>query len=60
MSSGGGHFVFGADPICFGGGVTLSCVHYILITRAWVKVFKINPEFRILRLSFHRKSASKC
>ena len=25
----------------------------------WVKVFRINPEFRILRLSFHRKSASK-
>ena len=27
---------------------------------AWVKVFRINPEFRILRLTFHRKSASKC
>ena len=26
----------------------------------WVKVFKINPEFRILRLTFYRKSASKC
>ena len=26
----------------------------------WVKVFRINPEFRILRLTFHRKSASKC
>ena len=25
-----------------------------------VKVFRINPEFRILRLTFHRKSASKC
>ena len=25
----------------------------------WVKVFKIVPEFRILRLTFHRKSASK-
>ena len=25
---------------------------------AWVKV--INPEFRILRLTFHGKSASKC
>ena len=23
----------------------------------WVKVFRINPEFRILRLTFHRKSA---
>ena len=26
---------------------------------AWVKVFRIIPEFRILRLTFHRKSASK-
>ena len=26
----------------------------------WVKVFRITPEFRILRLTFHRKSASKC
>ena len=26
----------------------------------WVKVFRINPEFWILRLTFHRKSASKC
>ena len=25
-----------------------------------VKVFRIIPEFRILRLTFHRKSASKC
>ena len=25
---------------------------------AWVKVLRINPEFRILRLTFHRKSAS--
>ena len=30
-------------------------------TFTWVKnVFRINPEFRILRLTFHRKSASKC
>ena len=28
--------------------------------KAWVKVFRIIPEFRILRLTFHRKSASKC
>ena len=28
-------------------------------TYAWVKVFRIIPEFRILRLTFHRKSASK-
>ena len=27
---------------------------------ALVKVFRIIPEFRILRLTFHRKSASKC
>ena len=27
---------------------------------AWVKVLRIIPEFRILRLTFHRKSASKC
>ena len=27
---------------------------------SWVKVCRINPEFRILRLNFHRKSASKC
>ena len=27
---------------------------------ARVKVFRINPEFRIFRLTFHRKSASKC
>ena len=26
---------------------------------ACMKVFGINPEFRILRLTFHRKSASK-
>ena len=26
----------------------------------WVEVFRINPEFRILRLTFQRKSASKC
>ena len=26
----------------------------------WVEVLRIYPEFRILRLTFHRKSASKC
>ena len=26
----------------------------------WVKVFRIIPDFRILRLTLHRKSASKC
>ena len=27
---------------------------------AWVKVYRIIPEFRILRLTFHRKSDSNC
>ena len=31
--------------------------HVIIL---WVKVFRSIPEFRILRLTFHRKSASKC
>ena len=26
----------------------------------WLKVFRINNEFRILRMTFYRKSASKC
>ena len=26
-------------------------------SNAWVKVFRITPELRILRLTFHRKSA---
>ena len=36
-------------------------VHNILlrITLAWVKIFRIIPEFGILRLNFNRKSASK-
>ena len=33
---------------------------FLIWTYAWVKVFRIIPEFRILRLTFHRKSASKC
>ena len=36
--------------------------NYLLMgwqTYSWVKVFRINPEFRILRLTFLRKSASK-
>ena len=32
----------------------------LFIMSKWVKVFRIIPEFRILRLTFHRKSASKC
>ena len=26
----------------------------------WVKIFRVVSEFRILRLTFHRKSVSKC
>ena len=44
------------------------CTHYNMIFYglipalslfccSWVKVFRINPEFRIMRLTFHRKSA---
>ena len=32
----------------------------LLLILLWVKVFRIIPEFRILRLTFYRKSASKC
>ena len=35
-----------------------ACKMSVLIS--WVKVFMIIPEFRILRLTFLRKSASKC
>ena len=34
-------------------------VNSILVV-AWVKVFRIIPEFRILRMTFHGKSSSKC
>ena len=30
------------------------------VINSWVKVFGIIPEFRILRLTFHKKSAPKC
>ena len=34
---------------------------YIYIVNVCMgETFRINPEFRILRLTFHRKSASKC
>ena len=36
-----------------------SCCFYYNKHTTWVKVFRIAPEFRILRLIFHRKSASK-
>ena len=31
----------------------------LLVIIAWVKALRIIPEFRILRLTFHRNSASK-
>ena len=31
-----------------------------LVYISWLKIFRIIPEYRILRLTFHRKSASKC
>ena len=30
------------------------------VLSTWMKVLRINPEFRILRLTFHRKIASIC
>ena len=39
---------------------TVQCLYNTLSYNTWMKVFMINPEFRILRLTFHRKSASKC
>ena len=38
-----------------------SCQSVGLGTKAftWVKIFRISPEFRMLRLSFYRKLASK-
>ena len=45
-------------------GVSTNCIMPFLVekktTPSGVKVLRINPEFRILRLKFHRKSASKC
>ena len=37
-----------------------TCRKYFLTMHAWMTGFRINPEFRILKLTFHRKSASKC
>ena len=34
-------------------------VNVLIFWTPWVKAFRIIPEFRILRLTFHRKSASK-
>ena len=33
--------------------------NYHRLMQSWVKVFRINPEFRILRPTFHRESATK-
>ena len=44
-------------------GSTFEVLYVILLSEVkdtWVKVFRINPKFRILRLTFLRKSASKC
>ena len=43
-----------------GRELTMAFCHKYLDGHAWVKVFRINPEFRDLRMNFHRKSASKC
>ena len=32
-------------------------LHFFTLSNAWARVFMIIPEFRILRLTFHRKSA---
>ena len=37
----------------------INYVMYISAFTTWVKVFRIIPEFRILRLTFNRKSALK-
>ena len=39
---------------------TVQSLYNTLCYNTWMKVFRINPEFRILRLTFQRKSASKC
>ena len=39
---------------------TVKKVSLITTGFSWMKVFRIIPEFRILRLTFHRKSAAKC
>ena len=39
------------------------CMEQVLgltLVNTWMQVFRIIPELRILRLTFHRKSASKC
>ena len=38
----------------FKNELTTHCEDKCLELHAWVKVFRIIPEFRILRLTFHR------
>ena len=40
--------------------VMVVVVVVVVVLNAWVKVFRIICEFRILRLTFYRQSASKC
>ena len=42
-----------ADTLFF----AISDLIFVVNKTTWVKVFRIIPEFRILRLTFHRKSA---
>ena len=60
-----------ADPGFLDGGSNLQRGFDLLILpdnllifpdflKTWVKVLRNIPEFRILRLTFRRKSASKC
>ena len=35
-----------------------SLLAHAISTKRWVKVFRIIPEFSILRMTFHRKSSS--
>ena len=32
----------------------------VTVIDSWVNVFRINPEFRIFRLTFHRREESFC
>ena len=52
---------FLADEAGSGSGeIATGVPGLFFIFTTWVKVFRIIPEFKILRLTFHRKSASKC
>ena len=52
---------FLADEAGSGSGeIATGVPGLFFIFTIWVKAFRIYPEFRILRLTFHRKSASKC